>query len=171
LAGTRFYEVEVNGQTLSIEESLSEIEGLLGPILARLVREQGLATLSNGERFAIASFCAVQMLRTQGFRDRIKDLNEGVAGALRKRGIDPSQVSNFKTLSDDEIKAFSMDMLADAPRKYAPYFLSKFWHLIGTTPDDPFHVGDHPVVSTVAFAHRACKREEGHRGTCQFNER
>jgi len=146
LASTRFYEVEVNGQTLSLEEPLSEIEGLLSPSLARLVREQKLASVSNEDRYTIASFCAVQMLRTQGFRDRIKDLNEGVAEALRKRGIDPSQVSNFKTLSDEEIKAFSMDMLADAPRKYAPHFLSKFWHLIGTTPDDPFHVGDHPVV-------------------------
>ena len=29
LAGTRFYEVEVNGQTLSLEEPLSEIESLL----------------------------------------------------------------------------------------------------------------------------------------------
>lgn len=146
LAGTRFYEVEVNGQTLSLEEPLSEIEGLLSPILARVVRERKLATLSNEDRFTIAIFCAVQMLRTQGFRDRIKDLNEGVAEALRKRGIDPSEVSNFKTLSVEEIKAFSMDMLADAPLKYAPHFLSKFWHLIGTTPDDPFHVGDHPVV-------------------------
>ena len=146
LASTRFYEVEVNGRPLSLEEPLSEIEGLLSPILARLVCERKLATLSNEDRFTIASFCAVQMLRTQGFRDRIKDLNEGVAEALRQRGIDPSEVSNFKMLSDEEIKAFSMDMLADAPRKYAPHLLSKFWHLIGTTPDDPFHVGDHPVV-------------------------
>src|SRR5215472_1382918 len=73
-------------------------------------------------------------------------MNEGVAEAFRKRGIEPSQVSNFKSLSDEEIKGFSMDMLVDAPRKYAPHFLSKFWHLIGATPDDPFHLGDHPVV-------------------------
>jgi hypothetical protein len=146
LAGTRFHEIEVNGQTLGLEEPMSEIEGLLSPILVRLVREQKLATLSNKDRFTIASFCAVQMLRTQGFRDRIKDLNEGVAEALRTRGIYPSEVSNFKMLSDEEIKVFSIDMLADAPRKHAPYFLSKFWHLIGTAPGDPFHVGDHPVA-------------------------
>jgi hypothetical protein len=146
LAGTRFYEVEVDGQTLSLEESLSEIEGRLGPILARLVGEQKLATLTEQDRYTIANFCAVQMLRTQVFRDRIRDLNEGVAGALRKRGIDPSEVSNFKILSDDEIKAFSMNMLADGARKYGPHFVSKYWHLIGSTRDDPFHVGDHPVV-------------------------
>ena len=153
LSGARFYEVEVNGQTLSLEEPLSEIEGLLSPILARLVREQKLASLSNEDRFTIASFCAAQMVRTQRFRDRIKDMNAGIAEALRKRGIDPSQVSNFKSLSDEEIKAFSMDMLADAPRKYAPHFLSKFWHLIGATPDDPFHLGDHPVVLDNDFDH------------------
>lgn len=146
MSGTRFYEVEVSGQTLSLEEPLSAIEGMLSPILARLVRDQKLAALTKEDRFTIASFCAVQLLRTQGFRDRIKDLNEGVAEALRKRGIDPSEVSNFKMLSDEEIKAFSMDMLAEAPRKYGPLFLSKYWHLIGSTPDDPFHVGDHPVV-------------------------
>ncbi len=146
LSGTRFYEVEVNGRTLSIEEPLSEIESLLRPVLTQLVRNQKLASLSKEDRFTIASFCAVQMVRTQGFRDRIKDLNEGVAEALHKRGIDPSEVSNFRTLSDEEIKALSMDMLAEAPRKYGPFLLSKFWHLIGSTSDDPFHVGDHPVV-------------------------
>src|SRR5580704_13797941 len=56
LSGARFYEVEVNGQTLSLEEPLSEIEGLLSPILARLVREQKLASLLNEDRFTIASF-------------------------------------------------------------------------------------------------------------------
>lgn len=146
LAGTRFYEVEIGGQTLSLEEPLSEIEGMLSPILVRLVRERKLATLTKEDRFTIASFCAVQLLRTQGFRDRIMDLNEGVGKALRRRGIDPSKVSNFKALSKEEIKAFSMDMLAEAPRKYGLHFLSKYWHLIGSTPDDPFHVGDHPIV-------------------------
>jgi len=125
LAGTRFYEVEVNGETLSLEEPLSEIEGLLAPILGRLVLEPKLASLSKEDRFTIASFCAAQMVRTQRFRDRVKDMNKGVAEALRMRGVDPAQVSNFKMLSEEEIKAFSMDMLADAPRKFASHSLVK----------------------------------------------
>ena len=84
-----------------------------------------MATLTQEDRSTIASFCAVQMLRTQVFRDRIKDITEGVAEALRRRGIDSSNVSNFKMLSADEIKAFSMSMLADTGRKYGPHFLSK----------------------------------------------
>jgi len=146
LSGTRFYEIEVDGQTFSLEEPLSELEAQVSPILARLVESQKLAELTKEDRFTIAAFCATQFLRTQSFRDRIKDLNEGVAEALRTRGIAPTDVSNFKMLSDDEIKAFSMEMLADAPRKYGPHFLAKHWHLVGTTADDPFHLGDHPVV-------------------------
>jgi hypothetical protein len=146
LAGTRFYEVEVDGRTFSLEEPLSDLEGKVGPILGRLVQNQKLTELTEADRLAIAAFCAVQFLRTQGFRDRIKDLNEGVAEALRKRGIDPVEVPNFKMMSDDDIKSFSMNMVADAPKKFGPHFLSKFWHLVGTTPDDPFHLGDHPIV-------------------------
>jgi len=146
LSGSRFYEIEVDGKTLSLEEPLTVIEDQVSPILARLVSEQRLATLSSEDRVAIATFCAVQFTRTQTFRDRIRDVNEGVGEALRNRGIDPSEVSNFKMLSENEIKAFSLEMLADAPRKYGPHFLSKHWHLVGSTTNDPFHVGDHPVV-------------------------
>ena len=146
LSVTRFYEVEVDGQTFSLEEPLSDLEGKVSPILTRLVQNEKLAELTEEDSLTIAAFCAVQFPRTQSFRDRIKDLNEGVAEALRKRGIEPAAVSNFKMLSEEEIKSFSMEMLADAPKKYGPHLLSKYWHLIGTTPDDPFHLGDHPVV-------------------------
>jgi Protein of unknown function (DUF4238) len=146
LSGSRFYEVEIDGRRVSLEGSLSKIEELVNPILTRLVRNQKLTELSTEDRFTIASFCAVQIVRTQAFRDRIKDLNEGVADALRRRGIDPVEVSNFKMLSEDEIKAFSMDMVAEAPQKFGLHFLTKYWHLVGTTPNDPFHLGDHPVV-------------------------
>jgi hypothetical protein len=146
LSGSRFYEVEIDGQRVSLEEPLTKIEEKVSPILARLVRDRKLAELRKEERRTIAAFCAVQLLRTPAFRERIKDMNVGVADALRKRGIDPSEVSNFKMLSEDEIKGFSIQMLAEAPQKYGPHFLSKYWHLIEGAPDDPFHLGDHPVV-------------------------
>lgn len=146
MSGTRFYEVKIEGETFSVEEPLSEIEGQVGPILARLIRDQNLKALTKPERGTIAAFCAVQLVRTQGFRDRIKNMNEGVAEALRRRGIDPAKVSNFERLTDEQVKTFSLEMLADAPEKYGPHFLAKYWHLVAATADDPFHLGDHPVV-------------------------
>jgi hypothetical protein len=146
MSGTRFYEVKIDGATFSLEEPLSEIEGQVGPILARLLRDQNLKALTKPERDTIASFCAVQLVRTQAFRDSIKDVNEGFAEALRRRGIDPAKVSNFETLTDEQVKTFSLEVLADAAPKYGPHFLAKYWHLIAATADDPFHLGDHPVV-------------------------
>jgi hypothetical protein len=146
LSSSRFYEVEIDGRRISLEKPLTKIEEQVSPILAHLIRDPRLAEIRNEERRTIAAFCAVQLIRTQAFRDRTKDLNEGVAEALRSRGIDPFDVSNFQMLSENEIKAFSLEMLADAPKKYGPHLLSKYWHLVGSIADDPFHLGDHPVV-------------------------
>ena len=47
LSGSRFYEVEVDGKRLSLEEPLTAIEGLVSPILTRLLQNQKLAELTK----------------------------------------------------------------------------------------------------------------------------
>jgi hypothetical protein len=155
LAGSRFYEVEIDTEVVSLEESLTKLEDRVTPILARLIGTRKLGEISTDERQTVAEFCAVQFIRTQAFRERIKDLNQGVADALQKRGIEPSQISNFKMLSEEEIKTFSLQMLIKAPQTYGPHFLSKHWYLIGGKIEDPFHLGDHPVVVDNDFARDA----------------
>jgi len=146
LAESRFYEIEVAGERVSLEEELTKIEEQVSPILARLVRDRRLADISAEDRQIVANFCAVQLIRTHAFRDQIKDMNEGMAEALRRRGIDPSGVSNFEVLSEEQIKAMSLEMLAEAPETFAPHFGAKHWHLLAGKADDPFQLGDHPVV-------------------------
>jgi hypothetical protein len=152
LAGARFYEIEVNGETVSFEEPLTAIEDQVAPILERLTSTRILGEISTSERKAVASFCAVQFLRTQAFRDQVKDLNQVMADALQKRGIVPSEVSNFKMLSDEEIKTLSLAMLNEAPATYGPHFLDKHWYLVEGKTQDPFHLGDQPVVLDNDFA-------------------
>jgi hypothetical protein len=152
LASSRFYEVEIDTGVVSLEASLTKLEDRVTPILARLIRTRKLGEISTDERQTVAEFCAVQFIRTQAFRERIRDLNEGVANAQQKRGIEPSQVSNFKTLSEEEIKTFSLQMLSKAPQTYGPHFLNKHWFLIEGKIEDPFHLGDHPVVVDNDFA-------------------
>src|SRR6266404_1554865 len=130
-SGKRFNEMKVEGTLISQEGPLSEIEGAVGPIFERLVQQRRLRSISLSDRQKIASFCAVQLVRTQVFRDQIKDAVEGTAQALLKRGIDPADVKNFEHCSDDEIKQLSFEMLTDAPETYGPHFLSKYWHLVG----------------------------------------
>lgn len=146
LAEARFNEIEIDGTPVSLEERLTRIEDRVAPILDRLIRTRRLGEIRGDERRTLAAFCAFQFVRTQAFRERIRDLNGAVATALRERGIDPSQISNFKMLSKDEIKALSLKMLVDAPQTYGPYFLDKWWYLIPANIENPFHLGDHPVV-------------------------
>lgn len=144
-AGTRFNEIEINGEVISMEESLTKIENDVSPILERIVSSRSLAKITADERQIIASFCAVQFVRTQGFREQIRDTYEAVSTALKERGLDVSQL-NLAAPSEEEIKASSFRMLRDAPETYGPHFLIKHWHLIESTSEDPFTLGDHPVT-------------------------
>jgi hypothetical protein len=146
LAESRYYEIEIEGAVYSLEPSLAELEDRTAPILKRLIQSRALAEIAVDELMILAAFCAVQIVRTPTSRDRIKDVSEVVGDALRKRGIDPDKIPNFKIPSQQEIKDLSLNMLAEAPTKYAPYFLDKHWYLIDGHVDDPFHLGDHPVV-------------------------
>lgn len=146
LAGSRFYEADVDGKTFSLEESLARLEGEASPILTRIVEARTLAALSEKDRIGIAVFAAIQFIRTQAFREYVVELNKGLAAAFEARGTDLSAIQNFKVMSEEEVKTFSLKMLVDAPRSYAPHFLDKHWYLIEGRSDDPFHLGDHPVV-------------------------
>jgi hypothetical protein len=146
LAESRFYEIKIDGSVFSLESSLGELESRVSPVLERLIKNRSLQATSEDDRAILAAFFAVQMVRTRAFREKIKSMNEGIADVLMKRGIDPVEVPNFKLPSDEEIKDLSLDILSEAPGKYGPYFIDKYWYLIEATEEDPFHLGDHPVV-------------------------
>lgn len=146
LSGTRFYETEIDGEVVSLEESLTKIEDAVSPILIRIVDTRTVLDLTDEEREEIASFCAVQLVRTESFRQQMRDTHEAVANALKRRGLDISQQPSLATPSEEEIKISSFRMLIDAPATYGPHFLAKHWHLIQSSVEDPFHLGDHPVV-------------------------
>jgi Protein of unknown function (DUF4238) len=152
LAATRFYEMEIDGKIVSLEESLTQIEDAVSPILIRIVETRTLRDLNDAERQAVASFCAVQLVRTQAYREQMHDTHEAVLDALKKRGLDISQQPSLAMPSEEEIKMSSFRMLADAPATYGPHFLIKHWHLIESSAEDPFHLGDHPVVVDSNFS-------------------
>jgi hypothetical protein len=146
LGERRFYELEINDVVANLEPPITAIEDRAAPVLTRIVETRTLTLNSVADCEAIAEFCAIQFVRTQAARAQIRSLNEGLTAALQKRGIDVSQLSELKETSDEAIKSLSLQMLAEAPQVFAPHFLSKFWYLIEGRDDDPFLLGDHPVV-------------------------
>jgi hypothetical protein len=145
-SGTRFNEMKVGDTLISQEGPLTEVESAVAPIFGRLVERRRLRNITIPDRQKIASFCAVQLIRTQTFRDQVKDVVNGTEQALLRRGIDIGQIKNYERWDDEQIKRFSLDMLIDAPETYGPHFLSKYWYLIAGDVEDPFHLGDNPVV-------------------------
>jgi hypothetical protein len=145
-ASKRFNEMKVGDTLISQEGPLTNVEDKAASIFEKLVQRRRLKSLTAVERQRVATFCAVQLVRTQTFRDQIKDVAEGTEQALRQRGIDPAQIKNYEQCSEEEIKMLALKMLTDAPQTYGPHFLSKYWYLISADAEDPFHLGDNPIV-------------------------
>jgi hypothetical protein len=71
---------------------------------------------------------------------------DGLSSALKRRGFSASQVSDLTGLTQIEKKLISMKSIVDAPRDYTKDFLDKHWYLLASSKDDPFYVGDNPLV-------------------------
>jgi hypothetical protein len=85
--GSRFYDLRVNGEDLSLEGWLADIEGLVCPILERLIEDpSALTTLSVQEREYIARFVAIQELRSPSQRWTEAKMRSQIVDHLREVG-------------------------------------------------------------------------------------
>jgi len=145
-SGKGFYELERDEGTWSLEASLTDLETKVSPILERINTKRALSGITKEDRFTLSAFLAVQFVRTQAARDYIQTLNRTVLSELIAKGIGPDQFEGMRELSDDEIKEMFLQTLSDAPANFAPHFFSKHWYLTSSRTNDPFYLGDHPVV-------------------------
>jgi hypothetical protein len=152
VAGSRFYEVDVDGVELTLEGRLGRLETKVSPILTRIVEKRCLSELDMEARGWVAKFAAVQAVRTQAFREYILDVNHSLATRLREDGIDLSMIANYQRISEEDAKKVSLRILDDADKNFAPYFLNKHWYLTEGRVEDPFHLGDNPIVRENQFA-------------------
>jgi hypothetical protein len=151
VAGSRFYEIEVDGVNLTLEEQLDRLETKVSPILASIVKNRSLTELDIEGREWIAIFAATQFVRTQAFREYVLTANNALTARLREDGIDLSRISNFEVMSEQDVKKLSLWTLTNAHKDFAPYFLNKHWYLMDGRVEDPFHLGDNPVVRENEF--------------------
>jgi len=150
-AESRFYESETDERSINLEEYLAGIEDRAGPILTRIVQSRTLSELNNHDRRTVAEFAAIQLVRTRASREIVLDVNRWVAARLSERGIDPATVPDFLLMSEADAKAKSLEMIVGARQYFSPHFADKHWYLIDGHANDPFHLGDHPVVRQNEF--------------------
>jgi uncharacterized protein DUF4238 len=96
--------------------------------------EPALSSLETRAAEATARVIAVQALPPEGFFR---------AEGAPEEFFQPDPIVGSK---ENARKAHYAALITNASRHWAPLLLQKVWHLIKTTDDVPFFMGDHPVV-------------------------
>lgn len=91
---------------------------------------------------------AVQLVRTKATMATFDDLSKRMEGFFRAEGAPDEffQPDPLVGSRENARKAHYAAMITTASRDWAPLLLQKVWHVIKTTEDAPFFMGDHPLV-------------------------
>jgi len=141
-----FYEIETDWGKVTAEPGLSALETIAAGIVEKLVKQESLAGLSTEERVKLSAFLAVQFSRTRNFRENIEDVNKQMVDRFRSLDIDPNQVENFKVLTEDDVKRFSIDFMIKSVEEFTPLFVNKLWLLARASTSNPLMLSDNPIA-------------------------
>jgi len=145
----RFYDFEIDGTIYSLEAGLSKIESKTKPVIAQILHSDTVSTIDAQSRAMLASFLAIQFIRTKAFRMQWADLPRILRRKIEAMGDRVAPGSQAEALiqepSENQIKVETTRMILDAPKNYGPHFLNKIWFLAKTTTSHPFILGDNPV--------------------------
>lgn len=142
-----FYDFEISEYTVSIENTLTEIEDRTTRAFQTLFDKRDLKALSVEETAWISIFVALQRVRSRHFRESIKQIDEGLAELILKTGSDPNDVEGWRPFkNENEVKTFSSMFAIKSSKKLSEAICSKAWILLETGPDTPFWIGDNPVA-------------------------
>lgn len=146
---SRFYDFEFDGSTYSLESGLSEIESNTKPVIDRILHEDSVSALDAADRGRLASFLAIQFIRTKAFRMQWADLPRILRRKVESMSGNVAPGSQAEALiqqpTENQIKIDTTRMILDAPKTYGPHFLDKMWFLAKTTNSHPFIISDNPV--------------------------
>ncbi|QPF76186.1 DUF4238 domain-containing protein [Roseateles sp. DAIF2] len=147
---SRFYDFEYQGQTISLEPWLSQLEGNAQSVIRSILEADSLATLTNEQRQILAAFLAVQLTRTKTFREQWDALPRLLREHLQRNGDQVAAGSQAEELIRDippnDLKEQAARVIYKAPETYASQFLNKDWVLAATTRKAPFLLSDNPLT-------------------------
>ena len=144
-AERRFYDIEVDDKTASLEPLLSDLESEASVLIATIRSKQSIGFLSDEDRVVLSNFLAVQMLRTRQQREILRDFDESLRHQMKRRGIELDDIPDFRPLTDQDIKLMSMRMLL-RPEQFAAHLITKSWVLLSSPQPGAFFCSDNPVA-------------------------
>jgi hypothetical protein len=148
-----FYDTISEGQNISVDPALTEVETLASPVIDKVVTQESLTCLSGDEKRVLCYFFAAQFARTKQMRIAQEGLCRQMDDWIRSMGGDPETVMGYDLLSADARKEAAVRNLAASILEYAPLFLPKTWILLKTT-QAPFYISDNPIALQNSIDHR-----------------
>lgn len=147
---SRFYDFKSEGQQLSIEPWLSEMEKQAKLVISAILEADSLSTLAHEQKQVLASFLAVQFTRTKTFREEWNAFPRMLREHFEKNGDQVAPGSPVEELlreiPENDLKEQTARIVFSAPATYAAHFLNKDWVLAATSKKHSFLLSDNPLT-------------------------
>ena len=143
-----YYNFDFDGISLSLEPGLAELEGKVANYFRRIIRNKKLNPWNPFERGHIARFLAIQLVRTPAIIAQSKDFETRMEAWLRSEGMheDFFKIDSKLGTPENAERVSMARNIYNAPKDYGPLISRKDWILFETSIEQPFLIGDHPIV-------------------------
>jgi len=142
-----FYENIETEQTL--EKALSKLERDFSKVYAKLGNSRSLLSLDRNEKTILASFVAVQDIRTKEFRELLRSFGKEMKRVLGDKPLSNDLREQLETVdSEDYIRSNHSKMVAETlsgKTGFIEIYLSMKWILFENYTKIPLWTSDHPV--------------------------
>lgn len=129
-----------------LDQWLGKLEEMSAPIIQSVRTKRTLSHLQEAEIQWLATFIAVQQVRTLHHRAVSGDIIKQLAEALREMGAEPNSVRNFCELTEPEVREETNTNIRGLSFDLLPYILNKDRILFSAARGTEFWIGDHPVA-------------------------
>jgi hypothetical protein len=142
------YDFEFQGVPMTLESSLSSLETKAAEVTAKIIQSRKIDPEWHMDKAILASFLAVQLVRTKSIMATLDDLSDRMENYFRSEGVPDEFFEPEPEVGDkaNARKAHYARMITNAPKDLAPLLIDKVWHLLQTEESAPFLLGDHPVA-------------------------
>jgi Protein of unknown function (DUF4238) len=146
---SHFNTLQIDGRKIVLESVVDAIDSLAAPLLRKILDRRTMGGLSADERYGVAVVAATQLLRVKLQRTMPIAVAEDFAESLRRAGLDPDELANFRVPSEAEAKFASFERLLGI-HALALMFGQKNCAL-HETRGEAFWISDNPVVMFNSF--------------------
>jgi Protein of unknown function (DUF4238) len=143
-----YYNFEFGDLEISLERALGNLESRAAGHVARIIKDGRLHMTDERERAELATFFAVQLIRTPAQDATWHEFFSRMETWLRAQGAPDTFFASDRHMHTKENarRAEHLKMIHSAPEMLAPYFAEKDWLLLSTDRFSPFLIGDNPIT-------------------------